>query len=52
MAIDLADGGVQVDRQRLGGGAGTGGPHPGEDPFGEPVELADVPGGERAQERP
>jgi hypothetical protein len=52
VAVDLADGGVQVDGHRPITGARTGRPRPREELLGEPVELADVAEGEGAQEGP
>jgi hypothetical protein len=52
VAVHLAHRGVQVHRHRLMTGARPSRPRPGKDLLGEPVELADVPEGERAQERP
>jgi len=51
MAVDLHDGGVRVDCHRPIAGSGTGGPRPAKELFGEPVQLAGVAEGERAQER-
>jgi hypothetical protein len=51
VAVDLADGGVHIDGDRLLGGAGPSGPRAGEQGLGHAVELADVAEGERAQER-
>jgi hypothetical protein len=48
VAVDLADGGVQVDGHGPITGAGTSGPRAQEELFGEPVELAGVPEGEGA----
>jgi hypothetical protein len=52
VAVDLADGGVQVDRHWRIAWPGAGRPSLGHDGLGHAVELADVPEGERAQERP
>jgi hypothetical protein len=52
VAVHLAHRRVQVHGHRPTTGSGTSGPRPGKDLLGEPVELADVPEGERAQERP
>jgi hypothetical protein len=51
VAVHLAHGGVQVHGHRPIAWAGTGGPGPGEELLGEPVELAHMPEGGRAQER-
>jgi hypothetical protein len=51
VAVDLADGGVQVDGQRRLTGPGARRPRPAHDGLGDPVQLPDVPEGERAQER-
>jgi hypothetical protein len=52
VAVDLTDGGVHIDGHRPIAGAGTRGPCPGQDGFGDAVELTNVPEGEPAQERP
>jgi hypothetical protein len=52
VAVNLTDGGVEVHRHGLGAGSGARCPGPGERVFGDPVELADMAEGERAQERP
>jgi hypothetical protein len=52
VAVDLADGGVDVDRHRRLAGTGAGRPRPAQGDLGDSVELADVAEGERAQERP
>ena len=52
VAVDLAHGGVHVHRHGLAPGPGASRPCPGKDLFGGAVELADMPEGERAQERP
>ena len=52
VAVDLADGGIHVDRHRLLAGPGARRPGLGEGVLGGSVQLADVPEGERAQERP
>ena len=51
-AIRLADGRVEIDRERLGSGSGTGRPGPREELPADPVELADVAPAEAPQERP
>ncbi len=51
-AVDLADEAVQVDHQRPVTRPGASLPRAGERDVEHPVELADVPEGERAQERP
>ena len=53
-AVDLADRGVQIDRQRPGrvGRSGAGGPEPPEQPAGDRVQLADVGPLERPQPGP
>ena len=52
VAVDLADGGVQVDGGRPIARTGAGRPRPLKGQLGEPVELADVAEGEAAQEGP
>jgi len=51
VAVDLAHRGIEVHRQLLGARAGAGGPRSGQEGLGDPVQLADVAEGERAQER-
>ena len=52
MPVDLTHGRVHIHRQRPSTRSGTGRPGPGEDLFGQPVQLTDMPEGEPAQERP
>jgi hypothetical protein len=52
VAVDLADGGVQVDGHGPIARAGAGRPRPAHEGLGHAVELADVAEGEAAQERP
>jgi hypothetical protein len=52
VAVDLADGGVHIDGHRLLPRPGARRPRPGKELLGGPIELADVPEGEGAQERP
>src|SRR5918994_1143980 len=52
VAVDLTDGGVHIDSHGPIAGAGTRGPCPSHDGLGDAVELANMPEGERAQERP
>ncbi len=49
-AVRLADGGVEIDRERSGAGSRTRGPGPGEEMAGHGVELADMAPAEAAQE--
>ena len=49
--VRLADGRVQIDRERLRSGSRTGGPGPGEQLAADAVELANVAPAEAAQER-
>jgi hypothetical protein len=51
VAVDLAHRGIEVHRQLLLARASAGGPRPGQQGLGDPIELADVAEGERAQER-
>jgi hypothetical protein len=52
VAVDLTDGGVQVDGHGPIAGSGAGCPCPAPDGLGHAVELADVGKGEAAQEGP
>src|SRR5215211_6011039 len=52
VAVDLADSGVGINGQRAVPGSGACLPRPGQRGLGEPVQLADVAEGERAQEGP
>jgi hypothetical protein len=52
VAVHLAHRGVQVDRHWPITWARAGRPRPGQDLLGEPVEPADLPEGEGAQEGP
>src|SRR5664280_2594308 len=51
VAVDLTDGGVDVDGQRPCARAGTYGPGPGQHCLAQGVELANVAEGEGTQER-
>src|SRR4051794_8349423 len=52
VAVDLTDERIDVDRQRFLARSGAGRPCPRKALREHPIELADVPEGERAQERP
>jgi hypothetical protein len=52
VAVDLADGGIQVNGHGPIARAGTGRPRPAHESLGNSVELADVAEGEAAQEGP
>jgi hypothetical protein len=51
VAVNLADRGVRIDGHRAVSRSGACLPRPGQHGLGEPVELADVPEAEHAQER-